>query len=69
VPLAELSAIERSPEKVTFELEIVNEQEKACILAAVDHIRRCSIELHRRSDGNTEMTRRPWTPRRPPPAP
>ena len=46
VVLVEPSAIERTPEKVTYELEIVTEQEKACILAAVAHIRKCSKELN-----------------------
>jgi hypothetical protein len=43
--LVEPSVIERTPEKVTYELEIVTEQEKLCILAAVNHIRACSKEL------------------------
>jgi len=43
--LVEPSAIERTAEKVTYELEIVTEEEKRCILAAVNHIRACSKQL------------------------
>jgi hypothetical protein len=46
IVLIEPTAIERTPEKVTYELEIVTEQEKSCILAAVDFIRKCSKELN-----------------------
>ena len=45
IVLIELSVIERTSEKVTYELEIVTEQEKRCIVAAVNHIRACSKEL------------------------
>ena len=45
IVLIEPSVIERTPERVTYELEIVTEQEKLCILAAVNHIRACSKEL------------------------
>ena len=48
VVLIEPSVIERTPEKVTYELEIVTEQEKRCVLAAVNRIHVCSKEMDQR---------------------
>jgi len=45
IAIVEPTAIERTSEKVTWELEIVTEQEKLCLLAAVGFIRKCSKEL------------------------
>ena len=65
IVLVEPVAIERTPEKVTYELEIVTEQEKACILAAVDYIRDCSKELDERHPAfaeRLEFLRKRWPP-------
>jgi hypothetical protein len=65
IVLIEPSAIERTSEKVTYELEIASEQEKSCILAAVDHIRNCSKELNPTSPTfaeRLEFLRQRWPP-------
>ncbi len=63
--LVEPTAIERSPEKVTWELEIVTEQEKRCVLMAVDFICASSKELDSKNPSfgdRLEYLRRLWPP-------
>ncbi len=65
VVLIEPSVLERTPEKVTYELEIVTEQEKRCALAAVNHIHVCSKELDQREPAfaqRLEFLGKPWPP-------